>query len=560
MFLKSPLFLVFLISVFLTKGLYSQDIARIIKDVSYLASDTTQGRFPGTVGDSLAAYYIANSFKNDKVDSFDFGYFQEFELQTGIEITAHNSLSIGSTSASLFVDFTPMSISADGEFSSGVFEIIKDSLTDGAISLKAKGKWILVDLNDTEITIREIMRGATNASRNESLGIIFKVESSDQFETFSLEQIQDSNEFRTKSRVIHSRNSFRTDIPVLYVTNDFFDTAIANSDSLLITAKLEIKSVKRNTQNVIGVVKGDDSPDKYLIIGAHHDHLGFGGKDSGSRMPDSVAIHFGADDNASGTSTVLSLASIISKKPLSVSVIFVAFGAEEMGLIGSQHMVANLPIAKDSIIAMINYDMVGRMEEQILNIGGVKTAIDFESILAAIQTNMDIRTSSFGSGPSDHSSFNSEEIPVLYFHTGIHTDYHTPNDNISKINFEGIVQVIQYSMKLMNALTSSKVNLAYQQTESPSPKGSMTSLNVTLGIIPDVTGGNNNGLTVQGVNPNGIAKRANMIKGDRIVNIDGTTIRNIYEYMEKLQTIKPRQVVHITIVRDGKERVKLVQF
>ena len=561
MFHKILLFSIFLITVIFTKELYSQDIAQIKKDVTYLASDSTQGRYPGTLGDSLAAYYIANSFANNKLDTLDFGYFQNFELQTGIEITTRNSFFIGSKAALLFDDFSPMSISAEGEFKSEVFEMTKDSMIDGTIPAKAKGKWLLIDIQDTEITTRELMRGASNASRSQVQGIIFKVESSDRFESSGVRYFQHNpREYNSKSRIVHSRSLIRTDIPVLLVTNDFFDHSTTNSDSLLITAKVEIKSVKKNTHNVIGVVKGSDSPGKYIVIGAHYDHLGYGGKDSGSRMPDSIAIHYGADDNASGTSTVLSLASIIAENPLSVSVMFVAFGAEEMGLIGSQYMVANLPVPKDSIIAMLNYDMVGRMEERVINVGGVKTAIDFETIIDTIQTNLDVRTSPFGSGPSDHSSFNSEEIPVLYFNTGIHTDYHTPNDNIAKINYDGIGQVVTYTMKLVNALMSNKTDLTYQQTESPAQKGSMASLKVTLGIIPDVTGGDNSGLLIQGVSPNGIAKRVNMIKGDKIVNIDGTTISNIYEYMEKLQTIKPRQVAHITIVRDGKERVKLVQF
>ena len=562
MFIRFFLLLI-IVEVFNSKILYSQDLKEIRKHVEYLGSDLLEGRYPGTTGDSLSAAYVIHHFKQHKVQCFQDGFLQNIELQTGVELTACNKLEINNELAHLFIDFCPLSISANSESLVGAIEFNRDSLFEGIQFSKAKGRWIIVDAQDSDLSTRDLMRGATKASDNQILGIMFIVESSNRFESNKSNR-HNPLEMNSLGAIINTRGAVKADIPMILITDEFYkrtkNKSLNISDTLAIYAQTDVKPVRKTTHNIIGFVKGERNPDNYIVVGAHYDHLGYGGPESGSREPEKCAIHYGADDNASGTAAVLSLSTEIASNPLGMSVIFVAFGAEEMGLIGSQYMVSHLPIPKENIKAMFNFDMVGRMEENVLNIGGVKTAIDFNTIIDTITTELVVKTSPFGSGPSDHSSFNSEEIPVLYFNTGIHTDYHTPNDNVSKINYQGIYAVVRYALKILEAINTKNANLTYNPIESPNKSGNMSSLKVTLGIIPDVTGGDNKGLVIQGVNPNGVAKRAELLKGDRIVNIDGTVINNIYDYMEKLQTIKPRQVSHITLIRDGKEMVILVQF
>ncbi len=572
----------FLVIAFCGTPILAQTTESIQKHVEYLASEPLAGRFPGTPGDSLAADYIKNHFAAHSLLPFDSLYYQYFEIKTGVEIGSKNTLTSHKNAFTLFRDFMPLSISAEGKFEAGIFDFNFDSLPDGIIPPGVEKKWLVVEIADYFPTTREFMRWATKASKANATGIIFITSSDTHFSTELSSPLPGSttSKIETKngtviysqhpksgmSRMILSRGLVRSDIPLLLVTQKSWEenkkNRIKNNlKSIEVSAFIEINPINRRTHNVIGVVKGSERPDEYIVVGAHYDHLGYGGPESGSRVPEQYAIHYGADDNASGTATVLGLATRIASKPLPVSVIFVAFGAEELGLIGSQYMARNLFVDKNKIKAMFNYDMVGRMEKNQLNIGGVKTATDFQTIIDTLPTVLSITTSPFGSGPSDHSSFNSEEIPVLYFNTGIHTDYHTPADAPAKINFPGILSVLDYSEILLRTISLPQANLTYNKTEATdSQHGSKSALKVTLGIIPDVTGGDNTGLVIMGVNPSGVAHRAQLLKGDKIVNIDGTPIKNVYDYMDKLQQIKPKQVAHITVIREGQEKVFLLQF
>jgi len=573
-----------IILIFSQVTLFAQTKETIRKHVEYLASDALEGRLPCTTGDSLAANYIKKHLESKNVNPFESGFYQYFDIDIGVKTASTNKLTIGDTDLNLFDDFEPVNVTAEGDYRSELIDIPFDSLKNGSFFPETKHRWIVVEIGNYNPTIREYMRWATSATKENIEGIMFIVNSlgnekknnpihcSSQNNRLIRTQYKGSNKLFVKndkgniSKITFCQGVFRTPIPLLIVTKKSYETIVANSglsgkSGISINTTIEVSPITSQTQNVLGYIKGTERPEQYIIIGAHFDHLGYGGHETGSREPNRDEIHYGADDNASGTATVLGLATRLSNNPLPVSVVFALFASEEMGLLGSQHLVQNLPVEKNNIMAMLNYDMVGRMQENLLSIGGVGTADAFSTIIDTLKTQLQIRKSPYGTGPSDHASFNSEGIPVLYFSTGVHIDYHTPDDIASNINYQGIMSVIDYSELLLRAISMPQSDLTYRQTEPQQlSHATRNSLKVSLGIMPDVTGGDNTGLTIMGVTAGGAADRAELKKGDKIVNIDGTPIQNIYDYMEKLQHIAPNQISNITIERDKKQKVVLIKF
>ncbi|HPG74451.1 MAG TPA: M28 family peptidase, partial [Bacteroidales bacterium] len=321
--------------------------------------------------------------------------------------------------------------------------------------------------------------------------------------------------------------SLQTALPVLYVTrdaaqyilNNYVEAAannkkipdVSNDTICVITdivfeAACKIEPVFRNTGNIMGAIINNRS-NRYLIIGAHYDHLGLGGYGSSSRRPEEPAIHYGADDNASGVAGMLLLASAISKSELcdSLNFIFIAFGAEERGLLGSKFVVENMPVPIDSVVAMINLDMIGRLQsDKKIVAGGTGTAADMEKLLndAVLHSNLVVHHQSEGYGPSDHAAFYAAGIPVMYFSTGAHPDYHTPDDSEQKINYPGMQQVLEYVYSVVRLIASNNYQMHFteagprQASETRHGRGK-----VSFGIIPDITATDIQGLRVQAVSP-----------------------------------------------------------
>jgi hypothetical protein len=332
-----------------------------------------------------------------------------------------------------------------------------------------------------------------------------------------------------------------------------------------LSASAELKITKGNTQNVIGIIEGSDPvlKNEYIVIGAHYDHLGMGGPNSNSRMPDTIAIHHGADDNASGVSSILEVAASIKalKTKPKRSIIIVAFGAEELGLVGSKHFFKNPIVDVKKIKAMINLDMVGRMRaEKVLTVGGTGTAAEFEELLNTLEptSKMKFVRSPDGYGPSDHSSFYMEGIPVLYFSTGAHSDYHTPFDTYDKLDYTSMKSIAELTYKTTLLLADRTSPITYKEIGSK-PMG-YRKLKVTLGIIPDMVSNDNKGLRVDGVRKGAPGEKGGMLKGDIIVSVNGQPVTNIYDYMARLQTLVPGQTANIEVNRNGKIEVLIIQL
>ncbi|WP_286756493.1 M28 family peptidase [Roseivirga sp. UBA838] len=286
-------------------------------------------------------------------------------------------------------------------------------------------------------------------------------------------------------------------------------------------------------RNVVGFI--DNGKPFTIVLGAHYDHLGYGSE--GSLYRGEPAIHNGADDNASGTAALIQLARILKEKKSDYNYLFIAFSGEENGLWGSNYFSKNATVAVDSLNFMINMDMVGRLnKEKSLAINGVGTSPVWKDVLNEINyDSLKLVTSESGVGPSDHTSFYLQDIPVLHFFTGQHEDYHKPSDDADKINYEGMVKVIRFIERLMGELDS-KEKLEFTKTQDNS--GDSPRFTVTLGVVPDYLY-DGEGMRLDGVTDGKPAAMAGMQKGDVVIKMGDSTIVDMMSYMRALSAFTP---------------------
>ena len=318
-----------------------------------------------------------------------------------------------------------------------------------------------------------------------------------------------------------------------------------------------------NTHNIIAVLPGKDKnlKNEYIVVASHYDHLGLGGQGSGSRRPDTVAVHPGADDNASGDAVVLELAKHFKKVGSSRSIIFAFFGAEEQGLVGSKHFVEwmkhddaqriNLPKDLKGIVAMVNLDMVGRMRDNAMSVSGTGTSSAFKAMAENIaeQTHLHISCTPDGYGPSDHASFVAAEIPVLFLTTGGHMEYHTPGDVPSTLNYDGMQQTLEYSQELIAQLANMSQTPDYISVPG-SNNMKHAKFKVTLGLMPDVMGASDiPGLRADIVVAGKPAHTAGIRSGDVIQEIDGKPVKDIEEYMVRLSELEAGTTIPVKVLR-----------
>ena len=328
------------------------------------------------------------------------------------------------------------------------------------------------------------------------------------------------------------------------------------------------KEVERTTHNIIAVLPGKDKrlKNEYIVVGSHYDHLGLGGKDSGSRRPDTLGVHPGADDNASGDAVVLELAKYFNKVRAKRSIIFAFFGAEEQGLVGSKAFLEwmkqhddkriNLPKDKNGIVAMVNLDMVGRMRDHAMSVSGTGTSSAFKAIAEQVaeQTLLNISCTPDGYGPSDHASFVAADIPVLFLTTGGHMEYHTPDDVPSTLNYDGMQQTLEFSQELITRLANMPDTPDYISVPSSNTM-KHANFKVTLGLMPDVMGASRiPGLRADIVVAGKPAHEAGIRSGDIIQEIDGKPVKDINEYMERLSELEPDTTIPVKVLR-GEELI-----
>ncbi|HQK71488.1 MAG TPA: M20/M25/M40 family metallo-hydrolase [Bacteroidales bacterium] len=580
-----------LLIAFCTRQRVNYEITReeLQEHINYLASELLKGRLTGSAGDSLAAYYIRDRLKNYGLKPlFDEG-FQRFEIIVSVEPGKNNFLKIRDKDFISGEDFLPASFSENGSLKAEVvfagygFNINTGSIKRNDYSgIDVNGKWVMVlrDIPDAGNPSDEMVALSSDRSKvlmAKDLGaagvILVSGEAFDKDDVLEPLTVTDSP----------------AGIPVIRVKRNIADIILENSGhnisslekklsesgkmvsfttGIEISAGTEIIKHKGITRNVVMVLPGEDPAlkEEYIIIGAHFDHLGSGGKNSSSRMPDTVAVHYGADDNASGVAMLIELAGKLAgtKGSHKRSIVFVAFTGEEKGLLGSKYFTENPPVELAKINAMINLDMVGRLKEtRSMQVGGTGTAQNLEEKISHLVDTNFIKPvyTPEGSGPSDHSSFYAKNIPVLFFTTGAHIDYHTPGDTPDKINYEGMISVSDYIFRIDSLLACDTPRLAFREagpanniSRMPGRRG------VTLGIMPDITGSVKNGLRADLVTPGKPADLGGMKKGDIITAINGKPVNNIEDYMFRLSQLKRGDAITVEVLRDGKKIELLIQL
>ena len=318
------------------------------------------------------------------------------------------------------------------------------------------------------------------------------------------------------------------------------------------------------TQNVVALVPGRDPAlsGQYVVIGAHFDHLGR--STNGAMDPEAGnAIRNGADDNASGAAAVLELARLLAAHPTRRSIVIVHFSGEELGLLGSQWFVEHPPVPLDSVDAMLNFDMVGRLKNDRLIVYGVSTATELPGIVQGANTApaFDLKAVGDGYGPSDQSSFYAKGIPVLHFFTDLHEDYHRATDDASKIDSVGAARVVAMAGRVVRDIADRDARLTPVRVAAPAPTMSSSSgqgSNVYLGSIPDMSGGDEPGLRLSGVRAGSPADVGGLKAGDVIVEFGGKVVKDLYSYSDALYAHQPGDKVAVVYLRNGERRTTTI--
>jgi aminopeptidase YwaD len=603
--------------------------ARLQQHVSYLASDALEGRRTGTAGANDAARYIAGEFArvglrpgSDKAAAMRkpsvamARYLQTFPYVAGVELGKGNALAFGEyprtndTTLQAGVDWLPLGFSANAKVEGGIlfvgFGITASEFNyDDYAGLNAAGK-IAIALQGTpdgdnphgQFARFEGVRWKAIAARNAGAKALIVVAREPALNNDGL------------ARLAYDNMSGDAGLPVIVVSRDSLDKILALSKTSLtqmeqattaktpgnnraLTGEITLATdVVRNevpAYNVIGVLEGSDPVlrNEHIVIGAHYDHLGRGG--SGSLAANSGEIHHGADDNASGTAGLLELARVFSaqRPKLKRTLIFVAFSGEEEGLLGSNYYVNHPPVPLANTIAMINMDMIGRMKDRKLVIGGIGTATEWREIIKqanAAQTmkvtansdsglpkgvpivvsangrpimtvdptgDFELTLNDDGYGPSDHSSFYGKQIPVLFFWTGTHNDYHKPSDTSDKINYNDEARILSLVARIVRDVDGAEKRLTYTTAKS-SATPRTGGFRVYLGTIPNYAD-STDGLLIDGVRDDSPAAKAGLKAGDRIVKIGNRDVKNVYDYTYALGEMKAGQEYVVEVMRGGEK-------
>lgn len=580
-----------LATLFLVSSLLAQTTSPLVTvdelrtHVRYLASDELQGRRAGTEGAKKAAEYIAREFRAYGLQpAGDNGsYLQKFEFVGEVRLGKNTFASTvkGRTKRfQLDTDYRPLGFSASGDASGAVvfagYGISAPSLNyDDYAGVDVKDKIVLVlryspksdslrgdfgqfaalrykALKAKELGAKAILivTGPLDAERDELMKLSYDPAAG------SAGIIAVNISQRTADELLQTT---KTKLKELQET--IHRTGKPQSKPLEATTvqmSIAVEEVKRTTYNIVGSLEGNNPvlKNEVIIIGAHHDHLGYGGEGSGSLRPDTTAIHNGADDNASGTAGLLELAQAFAAKKheLKRSVLFISFGAEELGLLGSTYYVKNPTIPIERVVAMMNMDMIGRLDNRKLIVYGIGTSPEFEALVkkhnarAAGDSIFALRLVRDGFGPSDHSSFYAKQIPVFHFFTDVHSDYHRPSDDWDKINYDGMATVVRYVEAIALDLNRSDARPQYVAVEPPRPAGTGRSSGVYMGTVPDF-GEQVEGMKLSGVREGSPAAKAGLQAGDIIIKFGKMEIKNLSDFSYALGEYKPGDEVEVVIKR-----------
>jgi hypothetical protein len=523
-------------------------LANLKSHIEYLASDKLEGRRTGTTGELLAMNYIAEQFKLMGLQPKGTeGFFQSFDIYEGKQINPTTQFMINGNSLKVESDFFPFTFSAEGSIEAFPAIAIEESDMPWFVDLK---ETIDENQDNPHFELNQwIYNQAIELKKRGASALIF----------FNTSDTNDKLKFEPQNKFE------RVKIPVVYLKKNVADKYLKDSTaSVEVKMKVSIGEKKRTGHNVIGYVN-NNAPGT-VILGAHFDHLGYG-EDGHSMMPTTDRqIHNGADDNASGTAALIELARLIKnadKKELkNHNYLFIAFSGEELGLLGSKYFVDNPTINLSDVNYMINMDMVGRLNDstKVLTIGGFGTSSEWGSLIKLKEKKSPfvIRIDSTGTGPSDHTSFYRKDIPVLFFFTGLHSDYHKPSDDFQTINYLGELNVVKYIYSIVEKEDENKNKLAFLKTKEPATTTS-TRFNVRMGIMPDYAYPGT-GVRVDGVSEGQPAQVAGVASGDIILQVGDYDTSSLENYMQALSKFKKGDKAIIKIKRGNETLEKEVQF
>lgn len=518
-------------------------IASLQSNIGYLASDALEGRRTGSNGEKLAYEYISNEFLKAGLvpKGSNATYLQEFEVNDGKMIGSTSHLLINGNDLVIDKDYFPLSFSCNA------------SLTAvGSIALQENGSPWFYD-------IRELLEANKNNPHFDLTDAV-KIKAAEAakkkataFIVYNSSAITDELKFDPKSK------SDLSVIPVVYITKAGKEKYLKDETaSLDIQLKTSLLDKKRYGHNVIGYL--DNNAAATIIIGAHYDHLGYGEDHNSLYTGTTPQIHNGADDNASGTAAVIELIKLLKASKLkNNNYLFICFSGEELGLFGSKYFTEHPTIGLSNVNYMINLDMVGRLNDSThgLNIGGYGTSPVWGQTLSANDKFFKIKFDSSGTGPSDHTSFYRKDIPVLFFFTGIHSDYHKPTDDADKINYTGEWMVVKYIYNVVEE-TNKKGKIAFAKTRETAMSGK-TSFKVTLGIMPDYTF-SGIGVRADGISEGKIAQRAGLKAGDVIIQLGDYKFTDVQTYMETLAKFNKGDATKVKVKRGNEELVFDIVF
>jgi len=570
---------VFLVCALLSSFIIAQNSSEITADeikqhITYLASDELEGRMTGTDALYKAADFLKKEFESYGLKPlFDGSYFQEFPFMEKLEL-GDNELTFVTNgtekSFELSKDFTALGFTDNKEVNgnlvfAGYGITAKDLNYDDYANIEVKDKIVIVFRNHPDMKTPHSkfdqyssLRYKTTTARDQgAIGIIF-INTKDNKEDVLVDFKYDNAAKITGISALSAKRECFNFISLLELQNQIDSTLTPKSflveSGINAEISTEVNEVRGTSINVGAFLDAGNEKfkDEYLVLGAHFDHLGWGGDNS--LYMGEPSIHNGADDNASGTTGLLELAEKFAsiKNQLDRKIVFIAFSGEELGLLGSSYVVNNFPLPIENDITMINMDMIGRLNDKNdLIVYGTGTSSKWKNILDNKNDyDFNLTFNDEGFGPSDHSSFYGKKVPVLFFFTGTHSDYHKPSDDADKINLAGQEKLLKYVYDVALTIANSETRPDYISVERKDT-GKMTGTKVYVGTVPDFAG-EVDGYKLGGVTDGSPAAKAGLQAGDIITQFGEKKISNIYDFTYALGNYVPGDKVKV-LVKRGEE-------
>lgn len=566
------------------------DSGRYLDHVKALAGPEMKGRATGSPELEKAARYIADQYKAMGLESaFGKSYLQPFAVTTNAKLGTRNRFADTLSKARLRQDedFLPLNFSSSGKYSgevvfAGYGITAKEYNYDDYEGLDVNGKIVLVlRYEPQEFDEKSVFEGKTftrhaqfdskaiNAKRHGARGVILinnpvtRAGGADKLEKFGRTAgPSEAGVAFVQLKPAHVEKWFMAAGKNLKsivegIDKDLKPRSFAFPDALRVEMEIDLIRETKTVHNVAAMIRG--ATDEFVVIGSHYDHIGLG--EQFSMAPSqSGEVHPGADDNASGVAGTLELAAYFSgaAKPRR-GVIFANFAGEELGLLGSSHFVENPPVSIDKIAAMINMDMIGRLREGSVIVGGVATGSTFRALVdgaAPRHPSLKLESSEQGGvGSSDHTSFTSKRVPVLFFFTGLHGDYHRPTDTWDKINSQGAAEVLNLIADVAAGIADAPGRPEFQKVAEP-PRhgggggGGGSGYGPAFGSVPDMAF-SGKGVKLQDLREGSPAQKAGLKPGDVMVSFDGKPIDNLYDFTYALREKKPGDRVPVKVLRGG---------